>query len=82
MKIACLTFGRLLPFVLFVGCVAPAWSQSSSSGAVSGLVTDPQNAAIPAVDVTLTNSATNTVLKGSTNDSGRYIFSNVSSGDL
>ena len=55
----------------------PGWSQSSSTGAVSGLVTDQQGASIPGVDVTLTDRATNTILKASTNETGRYIFPNV-----
>src|SRR5579872_4550781 len=68
---------RLLFAVLFIGCATIGWAQTSSSGAVSGLVTDQQNAAIPGVEVLLTNPATNTALKATTNDAGRYIFPTV-----
>ena len=68
---------RLLLCVFLLANGTSIWSQSSSSGAVSGLVTDQQNSSIAGVDVTLTDRATNVTLKATTNDSGRYIFTNV-----
>ncbi|HTB10016.1 MAG TPA: carboxypeptidase-like regulatory domain-containing protein [Bryobacteraceae bacterium] len=57
-----------------------AWAQSSSSGTVSGEVTDQQGAAMPGVEITLTEPSTNIALKTTTNDAGRYIMVNVSPG--
>jgi hypothetical protein len=58
----------------------PAWAQSSASGTVEGLVTDQQGAAMPGVDVKLTDPSTNIVLTTKSNDSGRFIFVNVNPG--
>jgi hypothetical protein len=74
---SCSTFGRLLLCVFIIGSAAPIFSQTSSSGAVAGLVTDQQNASIAGVEVLLKDSATNTTLKSTTNDAGRYIFPTV-----
>jgi hypothetical protein len=57
-----------------------AVAQSSSSGTVSGEVTDQQGAVMPGVEVTLTEPSTNISLKTVTNDAGRYIIVNVSPG--
>ncbi len=57
-----------------------ALAQSSSSGTVSGEVTDQQGAAMPGVEITLIEPSTNIALKATTNDAGRYIFVNVSPG--
>lgn len=48
----------------------PAWSQSTSSGSVTGQVTDPRGAIVPGADVTLLDVATNTPRKTSTNEVG------------
>src|SRR5579885_2744120 len=78
MQVSCAS-GRLpfwgAIFLFFAG--APVWAQTAATGAVSGLVTDPQGAAIPQVEVTLTNPATNGTLRAITNDAGRYIFPSV-----
>jgi hypothetical protein len=57
-----------------------AWPQATSTGTVSGQVTDQQGAAVPAAEVQLTDIATNATQKTLTNDAGRYIFVNVSPG--
>jgi len=57
-----------------------ALAQSSSSGTVSGEVTDQQGAAMPGVEITLIEPSTNIALKATSNDAGRYIFVNVSPG--
>ena len=54
-----------------------AWAQSASSGTLSGQVVDQQGSVIPGVDISITDPSTNIRLKTSTNDSGRYIFVNV-----
>ncbi len=49
-------------------------AQTASSGSVVGQVSDPQSAAVPGADVTLTDVATNGKQTAVTNDSGRYNF--------
>jgi hypothetical protein len=56
------------------------WAQNTSSGSVSGLVTDTQSAVIIGADVALTDPSTNTTQTTTTNDAGRYSFVNVAPG--
>ena len=42
-------------------------------GAIQGTVTDPQGAAVPSVEVTVTNTATNTATRVVTNSTGFYL---------
>src|SRR5262249_16276022 len=58
----------------------PVRAQSTSTGTVSGQVTDPQNAAVPDAVVTLLDIAKNTPLTTVTNEEGRYNFVNVPPG--
>ena len=55
-------------------------AQSSASGTVSGQVTDQQGAAVPGVDIKLTDPSTNITLTTKSNDAGRFIIANVSPG--
>src|SRR5271154_501501 len=55
-------------------------AQSITSGDVTGIVTDPSGAAIPDSAVTLTNAATNTSLRATTNGDGNYRFAFVTPG--
>src|SRR5580692_10780085 len=64
---------------ILAGC-AGLWGQATTTSSVIGLVTDSTNAAIPGADVTLTDLGTKISQKASTNDSGRYIFTNVNPG--
>src|SRR5437867_3943572 len=57
-----------------------AWAQSTSTGTVSGQVTDQSNAAIPGAEVRLIYIETNAVRTAATNETGRYIFVNVEPG--
>src|SRR5450631_1856314 len=66
--------------MLLAFCSVSALAQSSSSGTVQGQVTDQQGAAIPGVGIQLTEPSTNITIKGSTNDSGRFIITNVPPG--
>src|SRR5580700_5181624 len=61
-------------------CASLAWGQSSTAGTVAGQVVDPQNAVIPAAAVRVIDTSTNTSLTASTNDAGRYVFSQVAPG--
>ncbi|HYX28894.1 MAG TPA: carboxypeptidase-like regulatory domain-containing protein [Pyrinomonadaceae bacterium] len=79
---------RLAFYVGWVACVvlacmlaaSSARAQTASSGSITGLVTDPQGAAVPGADVTLTDTATNSKQTSATNDAGRYNFPVVNPG--
>src|SRR5260370_6947674 len=49
-------------------------SQSATTGAVSGIVTDPTGAIVPGPTVTLTQQNTNVTQTTTTDSSGRYLF--------
>ena len=70
----------LLAMAMLVLCSFSALAQSAASGTVSGIVTDQQGAAIPGVDIKLTDPSTNITLTTKTNDAGRFIMPNVSPG--
>jgi hypothetical protein len=56
-------------------CSAAAWAQiSSSTGAIEGTVTDPQNAAVAAAKVSVTNIDTGAVISGLTQGDGTFVF--------
>jgi hypothetical protein len=76
-----LFFRLLVCAAILLGlCAATAFAQTASSGSVSGQVTDPQGAAVPGAEVTLTDTATHTSQTAVTNESGRYTFPVVNSG--
>jgi hypothetical protein len=58
-------------------CTASLWAQSSSSGTITGQVTDQKGAAIAGVDILVVDKTTNSQTKTTTNDSGRYTIVNV-----
>src|SRR5690242_8837964 len=60
----------IVPVVLIAG----AFAQSSSTGALTGAVTDPSGAAVPRTTVTLTNNATNQARTVTTGTDGLYRF--------
>ena len=77
------TFGAksVLVFLLVV-CLGGAslWSQSASSGTVSGVVTDQSNAVVANAAITLTDTSTNISRTGNSNATGRYFFADVTPG--
>ena len=60
-------------------CLVPAWSQSSS-GTMSGTVTDPSGAVIPNANVVLQDMATGVETVTVSNGTGFFSFSAVSTG--
>jgi Carboxypeptidase regulatory-like domain len=56
------------------------WAQSTSTGTVVGLVTDPTGAIVPEATVSLIDHTTGTTKTTTTNEAGRYIFVNVNPG--
>jgi hypothetical protein len=74
---------KLALFLLIVFClgsVLALWAQSTSTGTVAGTVSDQSGAVVAGATVTLTDKATNTPRTATTNESGRYIFTNVPPG--
>jgi hypothetical protein len=71
--------GYVVLFVLLALSSVSALAQSSS-GTVSGQVTDQQGASVPGVSIKLTEPSTNITLTTVTNDAGRFIIVNVSPG--
>jgi hypothetical protein len=58
----------------------PSWSQSLTSGDITGTVLDPSGAAVPNATVTLTNKDTGTTQTTTTNSTGAYRFSLLNPG--
>jgi hypothetical protein len=56
------------------------WAQSTSTGTVVGLVTDPTGAIVPDATVSLIDHTTGTTKTTTSNEAGRYIFVNVNPG--
>src|SRR5215470_15446909 len=52
-------------------------AQSTNSGTVEGVITDPSAAAVVGASVTLVDASTGLSRSATTNDSGRYFFANV-----
>lgn len=80
--VSLLSFGLLVAgTAIFLSLGAPpVWAQSTSSGTVSGQVTDAQGAAVPSAEMKLLDSSTNASRTTITNEEGRYAFVNVPPG--
>ena len=62
--------------------MAPAGlAQTSTTGALAGVITDPTGAVVPKAEVQLVNADTNATEKQVTNDSGQYIFPSLTPGN-
>lgn len=61
--------------LLFLALGGLVWAQSTTSGDITGTVTDPSGAAIPGATVTLNNQATGVSHSITTNGTGSYRFS-------
>ena len=81
-----LSFPRLisLSLVLFLLAMsiqgAPLLGQAQNTGELSGTVFDAAHALLPGAAVTLTSEERGTVLKGTTNGAGSYVFNDVAVG--
>ena len=62
----------LLASVVYLGLSSPALAQRSDRAIISGVVTDPQGAAVPGATVTIHNVATGVDTVLVTNDAGAY----------
>jgi hypothetical protein len=61
--------------IVIVTCIPSLWAQTSSSGALSGTVTDPSGAVVAGAKVSVTNLATSRSQTATTGDNGAYRFS-------
>jgi Carboxypeptidase regulatory-like domain len=66
-------------FLLVLACVVSAAAQVTT-GNVAGTVTDPQGAAVPGAEVTLTDKGTGQSQTQQTSDTGEFRFSNLQPG--
>src|SRR5262249_34316068 len=66
--------------ILLSLCATPVRAQSTSTGSVTGVVTDQQKGVVSGAEVVLVDTATKTTLKTKTNDAGRYTFVDVQPG--
>jgi Carboxypeptidase regulatory-like domain/TonB dependent receptor/TonB-dependent Receptor Plug Domain len=71
----------LMCAVLLLVCAAPALAQTSTTGALTGVVTDPSGAVISGATVTATNIGTGEVRTVTTDASGNYKFSDLPPGN-
>jgi Carboxypeptidase regulatory-like domain len=78
--------GNILPWLviclslLLTISTSPVWAQSTSTGTLFGVVTDPTGAAVVGAAVTMTDTSTGLSRTIDTNETGRYIFVNVAPG--
>ncbi|HTS26540.1 MAG TPA: carboxypeptidase-like regulatory domain-containing protein [Bryobacteraceae bacterium] len=71
----------LVAAILWAAVLAPCLpAQTSTTGAVTGVVTDPSGAVVPKAEVELANMDTNAVEKQTTNDAGQYGFNGLMPG--
>jgi len=76
---------RMIPVFVALLCLlvvsaAPAWAQGTSTGTVSGTVTDNTGGVVGSATVTLVDRATKDSRTTTTNADGRYIFVSVDPG--
>jgi hypothetical protein len=77
-----LRVASLLAVGLIAGSTLPLWlkAQTTTSGGLSGVVTDPSNAAVPGAIVVITDATKGTVYAIKTNRDGAYSFSFLAPG--
>ena len=71
---------RIVSSLVLLALSLPVWGQSTSTGTVSGQVTDPTNAVVVGASVALVDTHTGTSRTATTNEAGRYVFVNVAPG--
>jgi Carboxypeptidase regulatory-like domain len=64
-----------LLLLLSIGSLGDAWTQTSTTGAITGLITDATGAVVPDATVTLANAQTGLTRSLQTNADGSYTFS-------
>ncbi|MBZ5622593.1 MAG: carboxypeptidase regulatory-like domain-containing protein [Acidobacteriia bacterium] len=72
---------RILVAALLICCAPLAFSQTLTTGDVTGVITDASGAIVPGAAVTLKNVDTNEARTAATNEAGQYRFSLLAPGD-
>src|SRR5262249_50693472 len=70
---------RFVTFAMFLFLSVPNWSQTSTGG-MTGIVSDPAGAVIPGVKLLITNLETNDSRRSATNETGGYSFTTLPPG--
>ena len=79
-SVASVTLALFMMFLICVGTVRPALSQSANTGTVAGTITDPTGAVVDAVEVSLTDPSVHASRSVTSNSAGRYTFVDVPPG--
>lgn len=75
-------FHRYAAFVfLLMAFTAPIFGQTTTTGMISGMVTDPSGAAVPGASVEVRDDRTGIVLTQQSNAAGQFVFPNAPPGD-
>src|SRR5580704_15472253 len=74
-----LKFNLFLTIVAIILSTAPVSGQTSN-GTILGTITDSSHAVMPNVQVSLTDTGTNSQRSEATNSAGYFVFSNVAPG--
>ncbi len=69
----------IMSLVFFLATIS-SYAQMAGTGQIVGTVMDPSGAAIIGAEVSLTDTATGDTRTSTSNDAGRYVFSNLPSG--
>ncbi len=70
----------VVPFLALALVPLTLWAQANTTGGITGRVTDPSGAVIVGATVKLVNPATGNAQNASTDQSGRFIFTNLTPG--
>jgi len=70
----------LWPMVLLALVVTAAWPQSTTDGAIGGVITDPSKASVPNATITVRNLATNAAASAQSDVNGRYFLIHLQPG--
>ena len=71
----------LLSLMLLIQCLSiQTLAQTATTTSISGLVSDAQGAVVPKANVALMDKAKGQERTATTNDEGRYVFSNLEAG--
>ncbi len=73
-------FSLFFCFAIVFTCSSLVWAQSATTGALTGVVTDPSGGVISAATVTLTNNGTGQTRIATTDTSGSFKFSLIPPG--
>ncbi|HYI97896.1 MAG TPA: carboxypeptidase regulatory-like domain-containing protein [Bryobacteraceae bacterium] len=69
---------RILAFATLLAAVA--WSQTTGTASIIGIITDSSGAAVPRAKITVQNQETAFLYEGESSESGEYYIPNLSSG--